>query len=144
MHPASGTPDPGAQPPATPESVTVQITLNAGENARQEFIKALEEYAERLAEESENQEFSAKPAGVRFREVSSNSVVRANDVLKKFGIRAKPKKLERTALIGAPLLGAAAGVLGGYLDTWYFAVAFSFCALLMVVCVVYQVMRRLG
>ena len=68
-----------------------------------EFQKALQDYGERLAAESQTQEISNRPPGVMYPKVTANSVVRAKTTLGRYGQRAEPSKREVAALIGAPI-----------------------------------------
>jgi hypothetical protein len=153
MHPDTGTPQPNPEPVQVsqqqpearvpPVSAHVQVVLEgATEGARVEFAKAVQSYGDRLAREAEKQEISNRPDGAMFPELTANSVVRAKDVLDRFGLRAKRKPLEITALVGLTIFSGAVGVVGSYLNSaWQWAVL-SGCIFLAIICIGYLVARR--
>ncbi len=127
-----------------PVSASVTVTLHvATDGARAEFARAVQVYAEHLAVESEGQELSNRPPGAMYSEITAASVVRAKDVIGRYGTRARPARLEIAALIGLPLFSSTSGVLGGYLNSAGQWVAFAAAALLGLLCVFYLAYRRL-
>jgi hypothetical protein len=138
-----GNPQPGpGQAPAVSASIEVNLH-GATEGARVEFKKALQDYAERLANESQTQEISNRPPGVMYPEVTANSVVRAKTSLGRYGERAKPSRREVVALVGLPIFSGGTGILGSYLNSPLQWATFSVTAFLAVVCVFYLAARRM-
>jgi hypothetical protein len=124
--------------------INSEVVLHgATEVARAQFEEAVQDYAERLADESEKQEISSRPPGTRFSEVSANSVARAKAVIDRYGQRAKPTPLEVAALAGLPILSGATGVMGSYLTNTLNWAIFSLLGSLAISCVAILATRRL-
>jgi ferritin-like metal-binding protein YciE len=115
--------------PSVSASVTVQLN-DATAGAKAEFEKAVQDFALSLADEAQRQELSARPPGVTHLEVTSNSVVRAKQVLDQYGTKAKATKVDRSLLVATPLLALATGVLGSYLQDATILAIFIVVALL--------------
>ena len=143
MTAAGGPPQPGPGPPP-PISVIVEVTLpGATVAAQSQLSKAIQDYADRLARESETQEISNRPPGVHYAEVTVNSVARAKTVLDRYGQRAKASGGDVAALMGVPIFSGATGVMGSYLHSaWQWSV-FSASAFFTVVCLAYLARRRM-
>jgi hypothetical protein len=140
MQPTGGT-TPG---PAPAVSVAIEVQIQgATEGARVEFAKAVQTYAELLAAESQTQEISNRPPGVMFPEVTANSVVRAKTAFNRYGQRARRTSGDYAAILGAPALSGATGVLGGHLNSPLQWTAFSASTFLAVVCLIYLAVRRM-
>jgi hypothetical protein len=129
-------------PPTPPISINVGVHLHdATESAREEFRVAVQAYAEILVQESQRQELSNRPPGISHPELTANSVVRAKQVLSRYGDRAKRGPLELSCLIGAPVSLGAAGILGSYLPAQIIPFVLSAAAALF--CVGFLGWRRL-
>ena len=143
MHPPGGNPHQGPGP-APPVSAHVEVPLHgATEGARVEFAKAVKDYADRLASESQAQEISNRPDGFMNPEVTATSVFRAKEALNRYGHRAKPSGNDKAALAGLPIFSGAAGVLGSYLNSGVQWGAFCAAVFLAVVCIAYLLHRRM-
>ncbi len=141
---APGPPESTAPSTPAPMSASVEVTLHgATTGARAEFSRAVQLYAERLAIESEGQELSNRPPGVMYPEITAASVVRAKDVIDKYGARARPRHVEVWALVGLPVFSSGSGILGSYLNSAWQWAAFSGSAFAGIVCVLYLAARRL-
>lgn len=128
----------------TPISATVNVELHgATTNARAEFAAAVQSFAESLANECERQEISNRPPGIAHPEITANSVVRAKQVLSRFGERSKGKSLDVVGLMGVPVFSGATGVMGSFLHSTVQIVAFAVLALLAILCTGYLAYRRL-
>jgi hypothetical protein len=99
-------------------TVTARLSGATG-GAQGEFQAAVQAYAARLAQEAEAQEISNRPPGVLYPEISANAVVRAKDVLARFGSRARRGNGELAALVATPVSFTVAGVFGSYLNDWW-------------------------
>jgi hypothetical protein len=122
--------------------VTVQLN-DATDGAKAEFEGAIQAFARSLADEAQRQEFTSRPSGVTHLEVTANSVVRAKQVLDRYGTRAKPAAFDRLCLGTAPLAGSATGVLGSYLQHTLALIFFVLSAAITVFVVVILGLRRL-
>jgi hypothetical protein len=76
-------------------------------------------------------------------EINSNSVVRAKQVLDRYGTRAKPAMFDRICLAVAPLAGSATGILGSFLKSTIGLAFFVASAAIMVFVIIYLALRRL-
>lgn len=135
-------PGPGPAPPAVSANVSVQLS-DATNGAKAEFAAAVQAYASSLANEAQRQEISARPSGIVHPEVTSNSMVRAKQVLDRYGARAKPSRLDLILLAASPLSGAATGVLGGYLQSPVTIVLFAISAAFTAFLAIFLPLRRL-
>jgi hypothetical protein len=129
-------------PPTQPTSINVGIQLHdATDGAREEFRVAIQAYGELLVQESQRQELSNRPPGVSHPELTANSVVRAKQVLSRYGERARRNPLDLSCLIGVPVSFGAAGVFGSYLPAQ--SIPFGLSAAVALFCVGYLAWRRL-
>jgi len=125
-------------------SASVQVQLHGATcGAKVEFSTAVQAFADFLADECQRQEISNRPPGVTQLEIAANSVVRAKQVLDRYGTRARPATLDKVCLIGAPLGGSATGVLGSHLTSTPNIVLFGLAVFLTIFFVGYLGWRRL-
>jgi hypothetical protein len=125
-------------------STTVTVTLGgATENAQKQFSDSIQAYASRLAQECERQELSNRPSGLMYPEIAANSVVRACEVMDKFGTRAKPAFFDMAPLILLPVSSASVGFFGNYLHSTWQWIAFSVSILISLSSLARLAVRRL-
>jgi hypothetical protein len=142
--------------------VHVHVELDgSSDNAQKAYAKLIQDYAERLANESARQEASARAPGARTAEITESSVIRAYESLQEqvpqrieeqiarkieeqIVKRQKPSTLrEAAALAGTPILSGASGVMGSYLHSPWQATIFALIALGAIACILYLLKRRL-
>lgn len=113
--------------------VPVRVLLDgASLPAQHAFARAVQRYADRLAQESGNQEASNRAPGAATVEIIETSVIRAQEALdKRIALeKSRTHPLDGFALAGAPIFSGAAGVLGSYLHGPILWIAFVVTALL--------------
>lgn len=133
-------------PPGAGLTVSVRVLLDgASEPAQQAFGRAVQRYADRLAQESGNQEASNRAPGATAIEIIETSVIRAQDALEKRIASEKNRAgpLDAFALAGAPIFSGTAGVIGGYLHSATTWSAFAVAALIACGCVVHLARKGL-
>ena len=137
----------GPPPPNPGGQTSFQVTVNlpgATTGAVSEMSTAVQSYADFLANESQRQELSLRPAGSHNPELTANAVARARRAMSRYGERAKPGVLESGALMGSPVFFGAAGVMGGFLHSQTQVIIFAILALLGLVCIAYSVYKRVS
>jgi len=142
--------------------VHVHVELDGSSSAaRALFGNFVQDYAERLANESARQEATERASGARAVEITQSSVIRAREALEEqtperirerlvkeikedIAKRQKPANLrEAAALAGTPILSGAAAVMGGYLHSPWQDAVFALIAVAAIACVLYLLKRRL-
>ena len=133
-------------PDGTGVLVHVRVVLDGSSLwAQRRYAGYIQEYAEKLANESARQEASARAPGARTVEITESAVIRARESIElQTAMRQRPNNLwEAVALAGVPILSGAAGVAGGYLHSIWQYLLFAVCAFGAIACVLYQLKRRL-
>jgi hypothetical protein len=128
--------------------VLTRTNLDGASKAAQlKFANAIQNYAERMAIESINQEISQRAPGADSAEITESAVIRAKDALDKrvaSQLQKKPSRLEPWTLAGASIFTGAAGIMGTYLHSLPQVFAFSVLIVLAIACILHQSTRRKG
>jgi hypothetical protein len=138
--PSSGIPD------HTGIVVPTRANLDgAYEPAQLAFAGAVQNYAERLAIESANQEISERAPGVNSKEITESAVIRAKVALdKKVALQLRKRsRLEPYALAGSPIFAGATAVMGTYLHSLFQVFVFIVLAVLAIACILHLSVRRM-
>jgi hypothetical protein len=126
--------------------VPVRTNLDgAYEPAQLAFARAVQDYAQRLAIESANQEISERAPGVDGKEITESAVVRARGALdKKMALQVRKRsRLDPYALAGSPIFSTAAGVMGTFLHSPRQVVIFCVLAVVAIACILHVSTRRM-
>lgn len=128
-------------------SIHVRVLLDgSSEPAQKAYAKAVQAYAEKLASESARQEASARAPGATTCEITESAVIRAAESLdRESAKRQRPANFgEAATLAGLPMFSAATGIMGGsYLHSVGQVAIFLALSAVTVLCVLYQLRRRL-
>jgi hypothetical protein len=134
-------------PPGSGLVISVRVLLDgASTPAQRAFGRAIQRYADRLAQESGNQEASSRAPGATAIEIIETSVIRAQEALEKRIALEKNRvgPLDAVALAGVPIFSGAAGVIGSYLHGPLSWTAFAATALLACVSVIHLTRKGMG
>jgi len=125
-------------------TVTVTVRLgNPTPGALNEFTRAVEGYAEALRVEAEKQALTRRPPGMIGPEVGAESVVRAKDVLKRYGERAKPTTGDVVGSYGVPIFSCSTGIFAVSMHSWWESLSLIGSIFCGAFCLVYLWKRRL-
>jgi hypothetical protein len=103
------------------------------------FARAVQSYADKLANESDNQAGSERAPGVTSTEITESAVIRAQESLdKKVALQVRKRSpLEPYALTGSPIFSGATVVMGSYLNSTIQVVTFIALALCAAACILH-------
>lgn len=126
--------------------IRLSVSLDgASQVAKHKFAESIQNYADRLAQESGRQEISNRAPGATVPEITASSVIKACEVLDTppSDRRSTLTILESFGLAGAPIFSGAVGAMAGYLNSLLQWTVFLACVALSVFCVLYSLRRRL-
>ncbi|GGM50489.1 hypothetical protein ACFFX1_34935 [Dactylosporangium sucinum] len=124
--------------------VTV-VLEGASKVAWEAFGRSVQAYADQLAHESGRQEITSRAVGATIPEITATSVIRASEVLE-HPPPIEPRRLttiDKIVLSAIPIFSGAAGIMGSFLHSVPQVLVFSGIASVAVVCIFFDVWRRL-